>query len=294
MLPQTQLGLKHPKKMQKRPEEHYESQPLFSRTGYQDPHFSAHRVARWYNGSLMGSGGKNPLLFGPNGRLRSLHTKITSQETPGSQPRDQFYRLVGDLLSQFFPLAILDPLIEEIAGLTSIRLPRTLDEAACVVLAAVEMYLRKHQRMILKEKVIAEIAAELGLDINRKKLTAAKWFLAKGGFWKEYLHDINTATYEILRNLTLEIVTNFAVPRTEEMIRFRRQLYHHCGELISQLAAVQRRPQDLEIYAHMIVNLAAERLLGTPTLPENGLEDVQFTNRVYRAKRQFLEMLQRK
>jgi hypothetical protein len=239
----------------------------------------------------MGNGGANPLLFGPSGRLRSLHTKITSQDTPGSQPRDQFYRLVGELLSRFFPLAILDPLIDEIVCLNSIRLPRTVDKAACIVLAAVEMYLRKHQRKILKEKVIAEIATELGLDINRKKLTAAKWFLAKGGFWKEHLYDINTATYEILRNLILEIITNIAVPRPEEIVTFRRQLYHHCGELINQLAEARRHPQDLEIYAYAIVSHAAERFLDTPILPKYTLEDAQFTNRVYRAKRQFAEMV---
>lgn len=294
MFSKTKLGLKHLKKSQKRPHAHNRSHSQFSITEYQEPSFSTQRVTRWYNGSLMGNGGENSLLFGPSGRLRSLHTKITSQETPGSQPRDQFYRLVGNLLSQFLPLAILDSLIDEIVRLRLIRLPRSMDEAACILLAAVEMYLRKQQRVILKETVIAEIASELGLDIDRRKLTAAKWFLAKGGFWKEHLHDINTATYDILRNLTLEIITSLAAPRPEETVPFRRKLYQHCGELINQLVAAQRHPQDLEVYAHAIVSLAMDGLPSTPILPGYALDNTQLIDRVYRAKRQFLEMLQRK
>lgn len=269
----------------------YEKPLRFKTTEYLDPSTVPQRPERWYNGSLMGAGGNNTVLFGPHGRLRSLHTKITSQETPGSQPRSQLYRRVGDNLSQFFSCTILDPLIEELTALKPLRLPQDEEEAICVVLAAVEMYLRKSHRMILKEKIIADIATELGIDIDRKKLITAKWLLAKNGFWQEYLHEINTATYEILRNLTLEIIANFSFPIPDGFVDFRRQLFHRCGNFIGYLAETRRRPQALEVYAHVIVSLAAEALLGAPILTSQMLENAHFDARVYRAKRQLLEML---
>ncbi|MFX0117164.1 MAG: hypothetical protein ACFFB3_21645, partial [Candidatus Hodarchaeota archaeon] len=287
---ESRSGLKFPDGSSKDCEKRYETFPQFKTTQYQNPSTISQRPHRWYNGSLMGSGGKNPILFGTNGRLRLLHTKITSQETPGSQPRSQLYRFVGDVLSQFFSFAILDPLIEELIGLASIRLPRAFDEAVCVVLAAVEMYLRKYHRTILKEKVIGEISRELSVNINRQKLINARWFLAKAGFWHEHLHEISTATYEILRNLTLEVVTSFPFPLKDSLARFRRKLRQCCVILINHLAETRRRPQALEIYAHVIVSLAAESLLNTPVLTSEPLGDPRLNKRVYRAKRQFFEM----
>ncbi|MFQ5978019.1 MAG: hypothetical protein ACE5OZ_07820 [Candidatus Heimdallarchaeota archaeon] len=269
----------------------YEEPLRFKTTEYLDPSLVPQRPDRWYNGSLMGAGGNNTILFGPHGRLRSLHTKITSQETPGSQPRSRLYRLVGDNLTQFFSCTILDPLIEELTTLKTLRLPQGEEEAICVVLAAVEMYLRKSHRMILKEKIIVDMATELGIEIDRKKLIAAKWLLAKSGFWREYLHEINTATYEILRNLALEIITNFPFPVPEDIVDFRRQLFYQCGNLIDYLAETRRRPQALEVYAHVIVSLAAENLLDAPILTSQALENPHFDARVYRAKRQLFEML---
>ncbi|MFX0117163.1 MAG: hypothetical protein ACFFB3_21640 [Candidatus Hodarchaeota archaeon] len=266
----------------------------FQSTEYQDPSPFPQRPDRWYNGSIMGNGGKEKTLFGPNGRLRSLHTKITSQETPGSQLRGQHYRHVGDLLSQFFSFAILDPLIEELITLDNIRLPRATNEAVCIVLAAVEMYLRKHNRTILKEDVIAEIASEFGLNVTRKKISAAKWSLAKAGFWKEHLYDINTATYDILRNLTLEIITNFQFPEREVLTAFRRQLYHRCITLIDLIQENARRPQILEAYAHAVASIAAEEILGLSVLTSKDIGDSTFNTSVYRAKRQISQLIPEK
>ncbi|MHA2273483.1 MAG: hypothetical protein ACXACI_16630 [Candidatus Hodarchaeales archaeon] len=273
-------------------DEQIESQSRFASSEYQDHSPYPHRPDRWFNGSLIGNGANNSSLFGPNSRLRSLHTKITSQETPGSHPRGQFYRLVGDILSQFFPCAILDPIIEELISLEAIRLPQAMDEAICVVLAAVEMYLRKYKRTILKEKLIAEIAVILGVDINRKRLVGAKWFLARSGFWHEHLHEINTGSYDILRNLTLEIITDFSSSLQEDSPAFRRRLRRRCNDYILILAKTKRRPQALEIYAHVIASLAAEDLLKRPITSSQPLGNPRFDKRVCRAKHQFFEMLQ--
>ncbi|MHA2495278.1 MAG: hypothetical protein ACXAEI_07310 [Candidatus Hodarchaeales archaeon] len=265
----------------------------FKSTEYQDPSPFPQRPDRWYNGSLMGSGGKDSTLFGPKGRLRSLQSKITSQETPGYQPRSQHYRLIGDLLSRFFSFGILDPLIEELTTYENIRLPRETDEAVSIVLAAVEMYLRKNNRMILKEGIIAEIAAEFGLDITRKKISAARWFLAKGGFWQEHLHEINTTTYEILRTLVLEVITNNQFPIQDDLFSFRRQLYQRCNALIDLIEKNSRRPQFLEIYAHAVVNIAAEEVLGNRVRISNGLDKPNFGARVYRVKKLILDMIKK-
>ncbi len=265
----------------------------FKSTEYQDPSSFPQRPDRWYNGSLMGSGGKDSTLFGPKGRLRSLHSKITSQETPGYQPRSQHYRLIGDLLSRFFSFGILDPIIEELTTYENIRLPRETDEAISIVLAAVEMYLRKNNRMILKESIITEIAAEFGLDITRKKISAARWFLAKGGFWQEHLHEINTTTYEILRTLVLEVITNNQFPAQDDLISFRRQLYQRCNALIDIIEKNSRRPQFLEIYAHAIVNIAAEEVLGNRVRISNCLDKPNFGTRVYRVKKLILDMIEK-
>ncbi|MHA2500240.1 MAG: hypothetical protein ACXAEL_11790 [Candidatus Hodarchaeales archaeon] len=270
---------------------HEELLSRFASNQYQDPVFSPQRPDRWYNGSLMGVNGKSSELFGPKGRLRSLHSKITSQETPGSQPRSQLYRQIGDLLSCFFPITILDPLIEDITTLENVRLPQALDEAVHVVLAAMEMYLRKYNRMILKDKIIQEIGEELGVDIHRKKLIGAKWFLAKGGFWKEHLREIGTATYAILRSLIQEIITSHSFPAPDSAISFRRQLYRRSMILVGYLEEACKRPQALEIYAHAIVSLAAETLLRKAYLAPQRAENEQFKARGYRAKRQLREIL---
>lgn len=264
----------------------------FISSEYQDPSLFPQRPERWYNGSLMGSNGKSSELFGPKGRLRALHVKVTSQETPGNQPRDQRYRLIGDILSQFFPFTLLDPLVEELVNLESLRLPQAVDKAICVVLASIDMYLRRYKRTLLKEKLIEEIANEMNVDIDRKKIIGARWFLAKNGFWQDYLGDITTATYEILRNLTLEVITSVPGPAQEDLSDFRRQLYHLSMTLIDSLARTRRRPQGLEIYAHVIASLACENLLKKPVLTSRSLGDPRFNNRVYRGKRQFCEMLQ--
>ncbi|MFW9915791.1 MAG: hypothetical protein ACFFGZ_09310 [Candidatus Thorarchaeota archaeon] len=288
----SQVVLESRKKIQERLDEDIESQSRFTSSQYQDPSPYHHRPDRWFNGSLIGNSTNNSSHFGPNGRLRSLHAKITSQETPGSHPRGQFYRLVGDILSQFFPCAILDPITEELISLETIRLPQAMDDAICVVLAAIEMYLRKYKRTILKEKLIAEIAAELGVDINRKRLVGAKWFLARNGFWQEHLHEINTGSYDILRSLTLETITNFSSSLPEDSPAFRRRLMQRSNDLIKILAKTKRHPQALEIYAHVIVSLAAEDLLRRPITSSQPLEDPRFDRRVSRAKHQFFEMLQ--
>ncbi|MFX0116816.1 MAG: hypothetical protein ACFFB3_19870 [Candidatus Hodarchaeota archaeon] len=290
----SHLQLKASKESLGKYEKRYETLVRFKSTEYENPSNIPQRPNRWYNGSIMGNGGGNSTLFGPNGRLRSLHTRITSQETPGSQPRSRLYRLVGDILSQFFPFEILDPLIEELTTSKSIRLPQAIEEAVCIVLAAVEMFLRKCNRTILKEKVISEIGDELGMDIDRKKIAAAKWFLARGGFWKDHLHEISTATYEILQNLTLEIITSYPFPVQENSAEFRRQLFHRCMLLINHLSETRRRPQNLEIYAHVLVSLAAESLLNSHVLTSDLLGDSHFNTRVHRAKRQFFEMLEKK
>ncbi|MFX0116932.1 MAG: hypothetical protein ACFFB3_20460 [Candidatus Hodarchaeota archaeon] len=287
----TFLRLPSSKELHDEYENSYKDYFQFKSAEYQDPSLLPQRPDRWYNGSLMGAGGRDTTLFGSNGRLRSLHTKITSQETPGSQPRGQYYRLVGDILSQFFSFSILDPLIDELISIENFRLPRAMDEAVSVVLAAVEMHLRKHNRMILKEVVIAEIAEELGIDISRSKITAAKWFLAKGGFWKEHLYDINTATYDILRNLTLELIANYQFPAQDDMIGFRRQLYHRCQTVIESIEKSARRPQVLEVYAHAIASIAAEEILGISVDTAKQVGNSSFSISVYRAKRQILDIL---
>ncbi|MFX0114242.1 MAG: hypothetical protein ACFFB3_06820 [Candidatus Hodarchaeota archaeon] len=225
MSAKPKLGLKTLDEFRENSEANYETLPRFTTREYQDPSPFPQRSDRWYNGSLIGVGGKDPSLFGPKGRLRSLHMKITSQETPGIQARGQLYRLAGNILCQFFSCAILDPLIEDLIACNTVRLPKAMDEAICVVLAAVEMLLRRFHRTVLKEGVVAEIANKLGIEISRQKLIAAKWFLAKGGFWREHLHEINTATYEILQNLTLDIIANFSFLVKNNLGRFRRQVY---------------------------------------------------------------------
>lgn len=286
----SQVALESRKKINEKLDEQIEIQSRFTSSEYQDPSPYLHRPDRWFNGSLIGNGTNDSQLYGPNSRLRSLHAKIMSQETPGSHPRGQFYRLVGDILSQFFPFTILDPIIEELISLETIRLPQAMDEAICVVLAAVEMYLRKYKRTILKEKLIAEITTELGVDINRKKLVGAKWFLARSGFWQEHLHEINTVSYDILRNLTVEIITHFSSSLQEDSPAFRRRLRRRCNDYVIILAKTKRRPQALEIYAHMIVSLAAEDILKRPIISSQALGDSRFDKRVYRAKHQFFEM----
>ncbi|MFQ5976560.1 MAG: hypothetical protein ACE5OZ_00335 [Candidatus Heimdallarchaeota archaeon] len=272
----------------------YESWPRFITTEYQDFSPFPQRSCRWYNGSLMGKiNSKDSTLFGPKGRLRALHAKITSQETPGNQSRARHYRFVGDLLTQFFSFTILDPIVEDLVSCETLRLPQAMDEAVSVVLAAIEMFLRKNNRMILKDCIIADISYELGLEINRQKLVAAKWLLAKGGFWHEHLYEINTATYDILQNLVLDVITNFSFPvkRSDEMTIVKRQVYRESVVLISRLAEARRHPQTLEIYAHVIVSTAAEALLHTPIQTSKPLGNAQFNKRVNRAKRQFKEML---
>ena len=236
----------------------------FGSSEYQDPSFLPQRPDRWYNGSLMGSARGEPDLFGTNGRLRSLHKRITSQETPGSQPRTQYFRTIADLLSGFFPITVLDRLVEEILTLENVRLSHSFEKATCLVLAAVEMYLRKNNRMILKEKIIAEINREIGLELNSKKVIAARRSLARNGFWKDCLYDINMATYDILRNLILDVSTTCRVPVHDDLEGFRRRLYQRCMELINHLAESRRHPQALEVYAHVIVSIAAEEILGEP------------------------------
>ncbi|MFX0114240.1 MAG: hypothetical protein ACFFB3_06810 [Candidatus Hodarchaeota archaeon] len=288
---ETLLRLSSSKELHDDYENRYEDAFQFKSAEYQDPSPLPQRPDRWYNGSLMGAGGRDTTLFGSNGRLRSLHTKITSQETPGSQPRGQYYRLVGDILSQFFSFSIIDPLIDELISIENFRLPRAMDEAVSVVLAAVEMYLRKYNRMILKEAVIAEIGEELGIDVSRSKITTAKWLLAKGGFWKEHLYDINTATYDILHNLTLELIANYQFPAQNDKIGFRRQLYHRCQTVIESIEKSTRRPQVLEVYAHAIASIAAEEILGISVDTAKQVRNSSFSTSVYRAKRQILDIL---
>lgn len=290
----TNLRLKSSIEFRSNSGEHYEAYPQFITTEYQDFSAFPQRSNRWYNGSFIGKyNGKDTTLFGPKGRLRSLHAKITSQETPGSQSRGRYYRFVGDLLTQFFSFTIIDPIIEDLVDCETLRLPQATDEAVSIVLAAIEMYLQKNNRRILKDCIIAEIANELGLDINRQKLVTAKWLLAKGDFWKKWLYEINTATFDILQNLVLDVITNFSFPviRIDEVARVRREVYQESMALISRLAEARRHPQTLEIYAHVIVSIAAETLLNTPILTSKPLANSQFDKRVNRAKRQFKDML---
>ncbi|MFQ5978053.1 MAG: hypothetical protein ACE5OZ_07990 [Candidatus Heimdallarchaeota archaeon] len=243
---------------------------------------------RWYNKARMGPSGKQSGLFASKQQVQSLLTKIAKQEIASRQSRRQLYRLVGEFLSQFFSWTLLDPLIDDITALKTLRSPQTVDEAVNIVLAAIELSLRKNSRLILKEAILGELASELGIEIDRKNLNAAARLLAKSGFWKAALPEIQTTTYDILRSLTLEIILNYPFPGSDDVPALRRQLFQRCGTLINALAQTHRQPPALEIYAHAIVSHVAEKLLKTPIMTSQVLGDAHFNTSVYREKRQLL------
>ncbi|MFQ5978050.1 MAG: hypothetical protein ACE5OZ_07975 [Candidatus Heimdallarchaeota archaeon] len=243
---------------------------------------------RWYDGARMGASGKDSGLCGSKRRLQSLLTKIARQEIARRQSRRQLYRLVGELLSQFFSWNLLDPLIKEIAALKSLRLPQTIDKAVNIVLAAIELHLRKRHQLILKEQILAELATELGVAIHRENLSAAERLLVTSGFWKAALPEIDATTYDILRNLTLEIMLNYSFPITDDVPALRRQLFQRCRTLVNSLAETHRQPPALEAYAHAIVSHVAEKLLKIPIMTSQALGDSHFNTSVYREKRQLL------
>ncbi|MFQ5976720.1 MAG: hypothetical protein ACE5OZ_01160 [Candidatus Heimdallarchaeota archaeon] len=249
------------------------------------------RVGRWYNGSLMGRGGRDRELYGVNGRLRQLDVNLRSRDTSGRQERESLYRLVGDLLARFFPVTVLDMVVEEILALPKTRLPHSWDQAVSVVLAGMELYLRKTKRRTLRQHVIAKIATALGLTLDAKKLTTAKLYLLRAGFWKDAQYEIIMSTYDVLRNLTLDLMIELSLPVQDDPVHSQRQVYQECMRLISALEKLRRRPQQLEVYAHAIVSVAVETILGTTYNTSKQLNDPELHQRVGRAKWQFREWL---
>lgn len=244
------------------------------------------KTDRWYNDARQGASCKESGLFGSKQRLQSLLTKTAKQGPTSRQSRRQLYPLVGEFLSQFFSWSVLDPLIKELASLKTLRVPQTVDKAVNVVLAAVELSLRKRHQLILKEKLLAELATELGVDIHREYLTAAECLLAKSGFWKADFPDIQAKTSAILRSLSLEIILNYSFPVTDDVPALRLKLFQRSRALVNSLAETRRQPAALEAYAHAIVSHLAEKQLKIPIMTSTGLGDAHFNTSISWAKRQ--------
>ncbi len=257
---------------------------IFGSTEYQDHFNPLYREYHWYNGSLMGVSKGDPSLFGPHGRLRTLQSKITSQETSGSRTREQIYRYITNIFTEYFPLQVLDPLVHELLTLKGIRLPNTIEKAICLILGAVEMYLRKHKRTVIKEQVLEEIKENFGINISQKEILLARGYLARNGFWRDQQLEINTCTYDILRNLILEVITTYSFPVQDGVMEFRRCIFHRSNELITQLSDSSRRPQTLEAYAHAIVSLAVEDFLDCPFSFTKQVQSTKFIDQIHRAK----------
>jgi hypothetical protein len=230
---------------------------------FEDPSYEAPtlKTKRWKLGSEIGpiSRGKHEDFR----KLKYIHQSISSKENDTDSKTIKRNLHFASLLVQWFPEPLIDSALKELHDTDRAKV--VADEAVIVrILGYIEALLRVSCRTI-PWKTIFEINQELGMNIDKKEISAAKFNAVAAGAYKDfYTKKQKTETFDVIRFQMTRLIADLnigphPISKKKEILDFSRRL---CKFLEARAII----PKDPEIYGHAIVEIACKKVLKTRNL----------------------------
>jgi len=216
---------------------------------------------RWKLGSQIGSTSKG--THQDYRKLKHIHQSIASKENELDSKTLKRNLHFASLLVQWFPEQMID---NAVAELHKTDMTKVIADQAVVVriLGYIEALLRVSCRTIPWSTVF-EINDELGMNIDKNDIAAAKFTAVSKDAYKEfYKKRGGRETFDVIRFQITRLIANLegmSDPRTQ-----KKEILDYSRKLCSFLEKKQIIPKDPEIYGHAIVELACKKVLKTRNL----------------------------
>jgi hypothetical protein len=232
--------------------------PEFEDNSYESPLI---KTQRWKLGSQIGpvSRAKREEFR----KLKYLHQSISSKENDLESKTVKRNIHFASLLVQWFPEALIDNAVKELHNTDRAKV--VADEAVVIrILGYIEALLRVSCRTI-PWKTVFEINQELGMNIDKKEIAAAKFNAVAAGAYKEfYKKKGKDETFDVIRFQITRLIADLnmgphPLSQKKEILAYSRRL---CKFL--QYKGII--PKDPEIYGHAIVEIACKKVLKTRNL----------------------------
>lgn len=232
--------------------------PQFEDNSYENPDI---KTQRWKLGSQIGpiSRGKHEEFR----KLKYLHQSISSKENDLESKTVKRNIHFASLLVQWFPEALIDNAVKELHETDRAKV--VADEAVVIrLLGYIEALLRVSCRTI-PWKTLFEINEELGMNIDKKEIAAAKFNAVAVGAYKEfYKKRGKDETFDVIRFQMTRLIADLNIgphplSKKKEILDYSRRL---CKFLQSRGII----PKDPEIYGHAIVEIACKKVLESRNL----------------------------
>ncbi|MHA2096354.1 MAG: hypothetical protein ACW98F_17165 [Candidatus Hodarchaeales archaeon] len=217
-----------------------------------------HKPHRWKLGSKMGKGYSKE-----HRKLKFLHECISSKENDLASKTLKRNLHFSALLTQWFPESMIDQVIVELHKRDRSKV--VADQTVVIrILGYIEAFLRVSCRTI-PWKTLFEINAELGMNIDKNQIAAAKFQAIQNGAYQNFYKERgNKETFDVIRFQIGRLIATLDVSPAEPVAK--RDILVFSKRLCKFLEAKRIIPKDPEIYGHAIVEIACKKVLKTRNL----------------------------
>jgi hypothetical protein len=230
---------------------------------FEDPGYesSTFKTQRWKLGSQIGHLSRHDDKSFR--KLKHIHQSITSQENELDSKTTKRNIYFSMILTQWFPEPLIDNAVAELHKTDCTKM--VADESViCRILGYIEALLRVSCRSIPWTTVF-EINDQLGLNLDKKDIAAAKFKAVRSGAYNEFYKKRGSReTFDVIRFYMTRLIadidlTSVTTSQKKEILSLSRRL---CNFL------EQRRlvPKDPEMYGHAIVEIACKNVLKSRNL----------------------------
>jgi len=232
--------------------------PQFEDNSYENPTI---KTKRWKLGSQIGpiSRGKHEEFR----KLKYLHQSISSKENDLESKTVKRNIHFASLLVQWFPEALIDSAVKELHDTDRAKV--VADEAVVIrILGYIEALLRVSCRTI-PWKTVFEINQELGMNIDKKEIAAAKFNAVSSGAYKEfYKKRGKDETFDVIRFQMTRLIADLNIG--SHPLSKKKEILTYSRRLCKFLQVKGLIPKDPEIYGHAIVEIACKKVLKSRNL----------------------------
>jgi hypothetical protein len=196
-------------------------------------------------------------------KLKFLHECISSKENKLDSKTLKRNLHFSALLTQWFPESMIDQVIVELHKTDSSKV--VADQTAVIrILGYIEAFLRISCRTI-PWKTLFEINHELGMDINKNHIAAAKFQAIQDGAYESfYKKRGNKESFDVIRFQIGRLIATLDVSPAEPVTK--KEILAFSQRLCKFLEYKRIVPKDPEIYGHAIVEIGCKKVLGTRNL----------------------------
>jgi len=232
--------------------------PEFEDNSYESPLV---KTQRWKLGTQIGpiSRGKQEEFR----KLKYLHQSISSKDNDLESKTVKRNIHFASLLVQWFPEALIDNAVKELHQTDRAKV--VADEAVVIrILGYIEALLRVSCRTI-PWKTVFEINQELGMNIDKKEIAAAKFNAVAAGAYSEfYKKNGKDETFDVIRFQMTRLIAELNMG--SQPLSKKKEILDYSRRLCKFLQHKGIIPKDPEIYGHAIVEIACKKVLKSRNL----------------------------